>query len=157
MFYIIEEVVCNECHGDGRIYDPQCTRCGRHYTYLELANVSFNNCLPCGHQWKYLEEEPLCTQCGGEGKITHRVPLDEAWGRLRPPENNGMIPYALSLCCRYRNEYGFKQQVAWVWARSKEEAIGMGFDSIHKTFPRKEGHHHHNVLAMAIEDKSNVY
>ncbi len=80
MYYVVEVRTCKECNGNGYIYDPQCQHngCHRRYSSEELASLSWEDGLPCGHDFMELQEEHPCIECEGKGEITREVPLKEA-------------------------------------------------------------------------------
>lgn len=71
---------CPSCSGTGRSPQHQrhCCFCGRSYTGAvhdaELAAASGDS-LPCGHEWRYLDEDDRCHECECTGKVTDQVPL----------------------------------------------------------------------------------
>jgi RecJ-like exonuclease len=77
--YTLKKIeTCSECNGTGRIYAPFCRECNRRYTSDDLIAAQDANVMPCGHTWRYLEEEPTCSECEGAGEIISEASLEEA-------------------------------------------------------------------------------
>ena len=64
---------CLLCDGTGTVYDPHCTmpECNTGFTEGQMSWIYANPAkfLPCGHRFKYLSEQSICSACQGKGVI----------------------------------------------------------------------------------------